>query len=59
MHPCDASFYARFPTLSEAELFHYIEHYADYTVEAVHAAIAELHTRGVYLSPDTLADIDR
>ena len=59
MHPSDASFYARFPILSEAELFHYIEHYADYKVEAVHAAIAELHTRGVPVSPDTAAEIDR
>ena len=59
MHPLDDAFYARLFTLSNAELFNYIHHYAHYKVDAVHAALAELHTRGVYVSQDVLAEIDR
>ena len=59
MPPLDDPFYARLLTLSDAELCTYIEHYAHYKVEAVHAALAELRTRGVYVSEDTVAAIDR
>jgi len=59
MPPLDDSFYARLLTLSDAELCTYIEHYSHYKVEAVHAALAELRTRGVYVSEDTVAAIDR
>jgi hypothetical protein len=59
MHPLDDSFYARLFTLSDAELFNYIHHYSRYKVDAVHAALAELRTRGVYVSQDALAEIDR
>jgi hypothetical protein len=50
MHPSDDPFYARLPTLSDAELFNYTHNYSHYKVEAVQAAIAELRTRGLYLS---------
>jgi hypothetical protein len=59
MPPLDDPFYARLLTLSDAELCTYIEHYAHYKVEAVHAALAELRTRGVYVSDATVAEIDR
>ena len=59
MPPSDEPFYARIPTLSDAELFNYIRHYTRYKVEAVHAAIAELRTRGLPVSHATLAEIDR
>ena len=59
MSPLDDPFYARLLTLSDAELCTYIEHYAHYKVEAVHAALAELRTRGVYVSDATVAEIDR
>ena len=59
MPPSDDPFYARLPTLSNAELFTYIHHYSDYKVDAVHAALAELHERGLYISQDVLADIER
>jgi hypothetical protein len=59
MPPLDDLFYARLLTLSDAELFTYIEHYAHYKVEAVHAALAELRTRDVYVSDATVAEIDR
>jgi hypothetical protein len=49
----------RLLTLSDAEVLNYIHHYSDYKVDAVQAAIAELRTRGVYVSTDTLAEIDR
>ena len=42
MPPSDDPFYARLPTLSNAELFTYIHHYSDYKVDAVQAALAEL-----------------
>jgi hypothetical protein len=58
MPPSDEPFYARIPTLSDAELFTYIRHYSRYKVEAVHAAIAELRTRGLPVSHATLAEID-
>src|ERR1051326_8942779 len=58
MHPSDDPFYARLPPLTDAELFHYTQDYSHYKVEAVHAAIAELHTRGRQVSKDTLAAID-
>ena len=59
MPPLDDPFYASLPTLSDAELCTYIEHYSHYKVEAVHAALAELRTRGVYVSDATVAEIDR
>jgi len=59
MPPLDDPFYARLPTLSDAELCTYIQHYSLYKVEAVHAALAELRTRGVYVSEGTVAEIDR
>ena len=59
MLPSDDPFYARLRTLSDAELFHYLQHYAHYKVDAVHAAIAELRMRGLPVSQDTLAEIDR
>ena len=59
MAPLDDPFYARLPTLSNAELFTYIHHYSDYKVDAVHAALAELRTRGLPVSQDALSDIER
>src|SRR5262245_36036165 len=59
MPPLDDPFYARLLTLSDAELCTYIQHYSHYKVEAVHAALAELRTRGVYVSNATVAEIDR
>jgi hypothetical protein len=59
MPPLDEAFYARMLTLSDAELFTYIHQYSRYKAEAVQAAIAELHARGVSLSPDDLSEIDR
>jgi hypothetical protein len=59
MPPLDDPFYASLPTLSDAELCTYIEHYSHYKGEAVHAALAELRTRGIYVSEDTVAEIDR
>jgi len=59
MPPSDDPFYARLPTLSNAELFTYIHHYSDYKVDAVHAALAEVHTRGLYVSEAVLSDIER
>jgi len=59
MPPLDDPFYARLLTLSDAELCTYIQQYAHYKVEAVHAALAELRTRGVYVSDATVAEIDR
>jgi len=44
MHPSDDAFYARLCTLSDAELFTYIHHYARYKVDAVYAALAELRS---------------
>src|SRR5262249_30145314 len=58
MHPADDLFAVRLLTLSDAEVLRYIHHYADYKVDAVHAAIAELERRGVYVSTDTLSEID-
>jgi hypothetical protein len=59
MPPLDDPFYARLLTLSNAELCTYVQQYSHYKVEAVHAALAELRTRGVYVSDETVADIDR
>src|SRR5262245_46492085 len=59
MLPSDDPFYARLRTLSDTELCTYIQHYAHYKVDAVHAALAELRTRGVPVSQDALAEIDR
>jgi hypothetical protein len=59
MHPSDDPFYARLPTLSDAELFNYTHNYSRYKVEAVHAAITELRTRGLHVSHDELSAIDR
>jgi len=59
MPPSDDLFYARLLTLSDAELFTYIHHYTDYKVDAVQAALAEVHTRGLYVSEAVLADIER
>jgi hypothetical protein len=59
MPPSDDLFYARLLTLSNAELFTYIHHYTDYKVDAVQAALAEVHTRGLYVSEAVLADIER
>lgn len=59
MPPSDDPFYARIPTLSNAELFNYIHSYSRYKVDAVHAALAELRTRGVHVSQDALSDIER
>ena len=59
MPPLDDAFYARIFTLSDAELFTYIHQYSRYKVEAVQAAIAELHARGLSISPDDLSAIDR
>ena len=59
MPPLDDPFYAGLLTLSDAELCTYIQHYAHYKVEAVHAALAELRLRGVYVSEATVAEIDR
>ena len=59
MPPLDDPFYARLLTLSDAELCTYIQHYAHYKVEAVHAALAELRMRGVYVSENTVAEIKR
>ena len=59
MPPLDDPFYARLLTLSDAELCTYIQHYAHYKVEAVHAALAELRMRGVDVSEATVAEIDR
>jgi len=59
MHPSDDAFYTRLFTLSDAELFNYIHHYSRYKVDAVYAALAELRTRGVYVSHDELSEIER
>jgi len=59
MPPSDDPFFSKIPTLSNAELFNYIHHYSRYKVDAVHAALAELRTRGLPVSPDALADIER
>ena len=59
MYPSDDLFYARLFTLSDAELFHYVHHYADYKADAVYAALAELRARDVYVADDTVADIER
>src|SRR5437899_13043162 len=59
MPPSDDPFFSKIPTLSNAELFNYIHHYSRYKVDAVHAALAELCTRGLPVSPDALADIER
>ena len=58
MQPLDDLFYARLFTLSDAELFSYIHHYSRYKADAVHAALAELRTRGVYVSQDALSEIE-
>ena len=58
MHPADDLFSVQLLTLSNAEVLRYIHHYADYKVDAVHAAVAELERRGVYVSTDTLSEID-
>src|SRR6266567_8115055 len=55
----DDPFYSRLPTLSNAELFNYIHYYSHYKVDAVHAALAELRTRGLYISQEALSDIER
>jgi hypothetical protein len=59
MPPLDDPFYARLLTLSDAELCTYLQQYMHYKAEAVHAALAELQTRGVYVSDATVAEIDR
>ena len=59
MPPSDDPFFSRLPTLSNAELFNYIHNYSCYKVDAVHAALAELRTRGLYISQDALSDIER
>jgi len=59
MYPADDPFYARLATLSDAELFHYIQNYSQYKVAAVQAAIAELERRDVYVSNAQLSEIDR
>jgi len=59
MHPADDLFSVQLLTLSDAEVLRYIHHYADYKVDAVRAAVAELERRGVYVSDDTLSEIDR
>jgi len=59
MYPSDDPFYSRIPSLSNVELFDYIHHYSRYKVEAVQAAVAELHTRGLPISQDALSDIER
>jgi len=58
MHSEDDFFYVRLLTLSDAEVLSYIDHYSDYKVDAVQAAITELERRGVYVSTATLAEID-
>ena len=58
MHPADDLFSVRLLTLSDAEVLSYIHHYSDYKADAVHAAIAELRMRGVYVSNEALAEID-
>ena len=55
----DDSFYARILTLSDAELLSYTQNYSHYKSDAVQAAIAELHARGVYVSHDELSEIER
>jgi hypothetical protein len=59
MHSSDDTFYARIPTLSDAELYNYIHHYSHYKIEAVHAAIAELRARGLHVSHDALVEIEQ
>ena len=59
MPPLDDPFYARLLTLSDAELCTYLQQYAHYKVEAVHAVLAELRMRGVDVSEDTVAEIAR
>ncbi len=59
MPPSDDPFFSRLPTLSEAELCNYIHHYSHYKVDAVHAALAELRTRGLSISQEALSDIER
>ena len=59
MPPLDDPFYARLLTLSDAELCTYLQLYTHYKAEAVHAALAELRLRGVYVSKDTVAEINR
>ena len=59
MPPLDDPFYARLLTLSDAELYTYLQQYSHYKADAVHAALAELRMRGVYVSEDTVAAIDR
>jgi hypothetical protein len=58
MPPSDDAFYARLLTLSDAELFTYIHQYARYKADAVYAALAELRTRGVYVSQDACVEIE-
>ena len=58
MNPSDDTFYARISTLSDSELFNYTKNYSHYKVEAVQAAIAELHSRGFPLSHDKLLEIE-
>ena len=59
MHLSDDPFYARLFTLSDTELLQYVHHYTDYKADAVYAVIAELRERGVYVSDDTVADIEQ
>jgi hypothetical protein len=59
MPPLDDPFYARLLTLSDAELCIYLQQYTHYKAEAVHAALAELRTRGVDVSENTVAEINR
>ena len=59
MHPSDDPFFSRLPTLSDAELLNYTQHYSRYKVDAVQAAIVELRTRGLHVSHDALSAIER
>jgi hypothetical protein len=58
MPPSDDTFYARIPTLSDAELFNYTQNYSRYKGAAVQAVIAELRTRGLHLSNDEFSQIE-
>jgi len=52
-----SSFLERLPTLSEAELRHYVKRPQAYKAEAVAAALAELRRRGAAVSEADLAQI--
>ncbi len=58
MNQPDDSFYTRIPTLSDPELFKYIDNYSGYKPEAVRLAVTELKRRGRLLPEEKMAKIE-